>query len=74
MAGNVWEWTSSQYKPYSYDAEDGREDPERGSTRTLRGGAFDIDENHVRCAYRHGRNPELRNKYNGFRVVLSSGF
>ena len=46
MAGNVWEWVSSRYEPYPFDAEDGREvDPPRGTEelRVLRGGAWNFD-------------------------------
>lgn len=38
MAGNVQEWTSSQYRDYPYRADDGREEPTVTRTRTLRGG------------------------------------
>jgi len=73
MAGNVWEWTSSEYRPYSYDANDGRENPETGESRTLRGGSFLFDDYDVRCANRDIGNTTVGNFNLGFRVV-SPGF
>ena len=39
MAGQVWEWTTSLYKPYPYDLRDGREDLRTGAARVARGGS-----------------------------------
>ncbi|MHB2017184.1 MAG: bifunctional serine/threonine-protein kinase/formylglycine-generating enzyme family protein [Candidatus Xenobia bacterium] len=40
MAGNAWNWCSSQARPYPYHANDGREDPRGRDCRVLRGGDF----------------------------------
>lgn len=68
MAGNVWEWTSSLYKPYPYRVDDGREGLGTGE-RVLRGGAFDGIARNVRCACRYGNRSVYRSKRFGFRIV-----
>ena len=74
MAGNVWEWTSSIYKDYPYDPNDGREEPISADQRVLRGGAFYNLADGVRCTIRYGRNTDFKIDYDGFRVVVSPGF
>jgi len=71
MVGNVWEWTSSLYKDYPYRVDDGREYLESAGPRVLRGGSFDLDRDHARCAYRGRYNPRRFNVDFGFRVVCS---
>ncbi len=69
MAGNVWEWTSSLYKPYPYDPDDGREDPEAKGDRVLRGGSWGDYQDFARCAGRIWVYPDLSHDNVGFRLV-----
>lgn len=71
MAGNVWEWTLSRYRPYPYDPQDGREAPGGGEARVVRGGSWGLNEWYARCAYRNGDLPAYFNDNLGFRVVRS---
>ena len=70
MAGNVWEWTASEYRAYPYDAGDGRENPGAGGDRVLRGRAWSSQDSLVRAAYRFNSNPVNSGFDNiGFRVL-----
>jgi formylglycine-generating enzyme required for sulfatase activity/predicted Ser/Thr protein kinase len=73
MAGNVWEWTGSLYRPYPYDAGDGREAPEAEGERAIRGGAYDEGPLLARSAWRGGVKPDLRLASIGFRVTCEAG-
>jgi formylglycine-generating enzyme required for sulfatase activity len=72
MAGNVWEWCSSLHKPYPYDPGDGRENPEEGGVRVLRGGSWDVRQISARCAYRNRCPPDLWFDFVGFRCARGS--
>ena len=52
IAGNVWEWCSSTYRPYPYRADDGREDPNDSSSHVLRGGGCGFDRGGARVSFR----------------------
>ena len=60
MAGNGWEWVSSVYRPYPYDARDGREDATSGDVRGTRGGGHDSPAEDLTTTHRGrhvSRNP-----------------
>ncbi len=73
MSGNVWEWTSSLFRDYPYDAKDGREVTEDASNISghvvLRGGSFNDTSSRVRAAYRIKFDVEDSNYSLGFRCV-----
>ncbi len=73
LAGNVAEWTSSLFKPYPYDASDGRENPNVPGERVTRGGdyVFDVVTDQLTGYFREGfsREPRRGHRHIGFRCA-----
>ncbi|MBI3055864.1 MAG: SUMF1/EgtB/PvdO family nonheme iron enzyme [Betaproteobacteria bacterium] len=72
MAGNAWEWVSSSYRPYPYDANDGREDQKSGPVRATRGGGHDSPAEETTTTQRGrylSRNPRSGHHNIGFRCA-----
>jgi formylglycine-generating enzyme required for sulfatase activity len=71
-AGNGWEWVSSAYLPYPYDAKDGREDLNRDAIRGTRGGGHDSRPEELTTTHRGrhvSRNPRGGHHNIGFRCA-----
>ena len=72
MAGNTWEWVASAYRPYPYDAADGRDDPVTGPVRGTRGGGHDSPAEEITTTQRGrnlSRNPAAGHHNIGFRCA-----
>lgn len=54
-AGQVWEWTSTEFGPAKY---------------SLKGGAWGTNSIYAKTTYRYGLNPEVRDWYVGLRIVI----
>ena len=70
MGGNVWEWTSSLYRPYPYRANDGRENIGGAGARCVRGGAYDRDRSEMHCDWRREVDPRACVPLLGFRLAM----
>jgi formylglycine-generating enzyme required for sulfatase activity len=71
IIGNVWEWTSSLFRPYPYAASDGRERTESAENRVLRGGSWDFSSWFARAAFRFDFTPDSALDNFGFRLILA---
>ena len=72
MAGNVWQWVSSAYRPYPYRADDGREAATPGAVRSTRGGGHDSPPAEITTTQRGrelSRNPAAGHHNIGFRCA-----
>jgi iron(II)-dependent oxidoreductase len=72
MAGSVWEWTSSVFKPYPYDAADGRESGSGEERRVARGGSWTGEPHIMTTTYRFRPEPGFAHRYLGFRCAKSA--
>ncbi|MBN2473822.1 MAG: SUMF1/EgtB/PvdO family nonheme iron enzyme [Pirellulales bacterium] len=72
MHGNVSEWTRTAYRPYPYDARDGRDDPQASGPRSVRGGSWYDRPKRARSAFRAHYEPWQRVFNVGFRVVMET--
>jgi formylglycine-generating enzyme required for sulfatase activity len=71
MAGNVWEWTCSEYNP-NYGGLEQRCSTRRPAEgqRVVRGGSWNNGPGELRSAKRLPRKPDGREPIIGFRLVM----
>ncbi len=66
MHGNVAEWTRTTYRPYPYDASDGRENDVPRGEKVVRGGSWRDRPKHCRSSFRR--------QYRSWQGVYNVGF
>jgi len=71
MHGNAAEWTKSEYRPYPYKSDDGRESSKSDAKRVARGGSFASRPRDATSSSRLAYEPWQKVFDVGFRVILA---
>jgi formylglycine-generating enzyme required for sulfatase activity len=69
MYGNVWEWCSDWFAPYSAGPAVDPQGPPTGREKVIRGGSWFNEPEALRSANRHRHPPESRQTNLGLRIV-----
>ena len=71
IAGNVWEWTCSDYNPsYGGDEQQCSTARPNEGQRVVRGGSWNNGAGDLRLAKRLARKPDYRDAMTGFRIIM----
>jgi len=71
MIGNVWEWTSSLYRPFAEVLAPGHDDLKVAAPRVIRGGGFQDPVAALSCARREAAEEDTVRADLGFRICRS---
>jgi len=70
MIGNAAEWTRSAYRPYPYNAADGRDDPAAPGRKVVRGGSWYDRPQRATASFRMAYQPWQAVFDVGFRIIV----
>jgi formylglycine-generating enzyme len=73
IIGNVWEWCSDWYGPYSGEAVTNPKGSEPARSHVFRGDSWHNSANTCRCTYRSFNFPNYQNYSIGFRLACECG-